>query len=88
MAKITIDPRRCEGHRTCVQVCPEGVLALRVVGADQPLLVKWRVALHGGHQAAVVDEAACTGCGLCLAACPERAITLTEPDSVTLPPGG
>ena len=82
MPNLTIDPRRCAGERACVQVCPEGVLALRVVDADLPLWVKWRVARHGGHQATVADPAACTGCGLCLQVCPERAI------SVTLPPGG
>lgn len=75
-SRVTIDPRRCEGRRACVAACPEGVLALRVVSRELPLLVKWRVALHGGHQAVVANPAACTGCGACVDACPEQAITV------------
>ena len=76
MPSVTIDPRRCEGSRACLRVCPEDVFALRVVSAELPLLVKWRVALHGGQQAVVARPEACTGCGLCVAACPDRAVAL------------
>jgi NAD-dependent dihydropyrimidine dehydrogenase PreA subunit len=77
MPNVTIDARRCVGARACLQICPESVFGPRVVSAELPLLVKWRVALHGGVQAVVVNPAACTGCGLCLVACPERAIAVT-----------
>ena len=76
MARVSVDPLLCDGTRACVWACPQGVFALRVVASNLPLLVKWRTARHGGVQAAVVNEEACTACGMCLAACPEGAVTL------------
>jgi len=75
MARVTVDPKRCEGARDCLRVCPVAVFALR---RPQPgalsLLLRLKVAVHGGKQAVVENEAACTACMACVDACPERAI--------------
>jgi NAD-dependent dihydropyrimidine dehydrogenase PreA subunit len=76
MPKITIDVLRCEGAKKCVQLCPEKVFALRKPDYPLPLLVRLKVLAHGGKQAVVMTEAACTLCMKCVEACPERAITV------------
>ena len=42
-----------------------------------PLLVRLKVWAHGGKQAFVVNEAACTACMKCVEVCPEDAIRVT-----------
>lgn len=76
MAHVNIDPRRCEGKKDCIDACPERVFAMRRPSPDLPLLVKIKVAVHGGKQAFAAREAACTGCMKCVDACPERAISV------------
>ncbi|MFT4046016.1 MAG: 4Fe-4S dicluster domain-containing protein [Solimonas sp.] len=77
-----IDPLRCSAEGPCVRVCPYDVLELREVPADQrrayPWLLRLRLAVKGGRQAAVVRAAACHACGDCVVACPEQAITLVR----------
>lgn len=77
MAKVSVDHIRCEGKKLCAQVCPEGVFALRKSEPSLPLLIRLKVLAHGGKQAFVVDEAACTACMRCIEVCPESAIRVT-----------
>jgi NAD-dependent dihydropyrimidine dehydrogenase PreA subunit len=75
-----IDRSRCEAKSDCVRVCPYDVFEVRRLTADEwgdlGLLSRVKVFVHGGKQAFAVRAAECHACGLCVKACPERAITL------------
>src|SRR3569832_1803803 len=73
-----INPSRCEAKGPCVPACPYNVLKIRAltVGERTELtpLQRYRSSVHGNKRAFVADAEACRGCGLCVDACPERAI--------------
>jgi len=73
---------RCEGKGDCVRVCPENVFEVRRIDdVDyQPLgaLQKFKLRVHGMKVAYTPNADACRSCGLCVTACPERAITLAK----------
>jgi 4Fe-4S ferredoxin len=76
-----IDRRKCEGKEDCVRVCPYGVFAMGVLNAEQKAaipLFPWRLKamVHGYRQAFASNAEQCHGCGLCVTACPEKAIKL------------
>jgi len=75
-----VDRGRCEGKGDCVEVCPYNVFELRTIDvADYralPWLARIKVRVHGMQTAYTPRADACLACGLCVAACPERAIRL------------
>jgi len=75
-----IDPSRCEAKGPCVPACPYDVLIIRLLTpeerADLTPLQRFRAFVHGNKRAFIADPDACRGCGLCVKACPERAIRL------------
>ena len=75
-----IDASRCEGKEDCLRVCPYDVFEVRKLTRDEnralPLGPRLKVWVHGGKQAFVVRGDQCHACGLCVAACPEKAIVL------------
>lgn len=75
-----VDPKRCEAKADCLRVCPTNVFELRRPSDDERaalgFLGRLRLRVHGGRQAVVARPEACEGCGLCVAACPEHAISL------------
>jgi 4Fe-4S ferredoxin len=75
-----INRDRCEGKADCVRVCPYDVFEMGVLPAAErgglSLRGKIKGFAHGWKQAFAVNAAACHACGLCVAACPEKAIVL------------
>ncbi|MBA2544038.1 MAG: 4Fe-4S dicluster domain-containing protein [Deltaproteobacteria bacterium] len=75
-----IDHGKCEGKSDCIAVCPYDVFEVRKIeDADwRPLSVmqKIKVFAHRKQTAYAVRADACKACGLCVVACPEKAVTL------------
>lgn len=75
-----VNPNRCEGKGPCVEVCPVDVFAMGTLPKAQrstlTLQGKVKGFVHGWKQVQVVHPEACRACGLCVTACPEKAITL------------
>ena len=77
-----IDRNRCEGKADCVTACPCAVFDMGVLPKEQryglSLVGKLKGYGHGWRQAFAVRADACEGCGLCVVACPEKAIKLVR----------
>jgi 4Fe-4S ferredoxin len=77
-----IDPMRCEAAGPCVPICPYDVLIIETVSpaekAKLTMAGRFKLFVHGGKQAFVLDPDVCRGCGLCVKSCPEKAIKLEK----------
>ncbi|WP_107314511.1 4Fe-4S dicluster domain-containing protein [Burkholderia metallica] len=77
-----VDLKRCEGKGDCVAVCPENVFEIRRIDhadyAGLGLMHRVKLRVHGMKVAYTPNAQACRSCGLCVTACPERAITLAR----------
>lgn len=82
-----VNRSKCEGKKDCVRVCPYDVFEVRTIEeedyASLGLLAKLKSRAHGRQTAYTprVDE--CHACGLCVAACPEKAIKLVRSDATS-----
>lgn len=83
MAPATIpvvDHGRCEAKRACVDVCPNEVFEVRRMDPEDfarlGAIGRLRSLAHRRMTAYVARPEQCGECGLCVAACPEQAITL------------
>lgn len=78
--RITVDRNKCEGKRDCVEVCPYGVFEVRRIDdgdfARLSFLGKLKSRAHGRLTAYTPRLDACQACGMCVVACPERALKL------------
>jgi NAD-dependent dihydropyrimidine dehydrogenase PreA subunit len=76
----TVDRGRCEGKHDCVDVCPYDVFEVRRIDDDDfarlSLLGRLKSRAHGRKTAYTPLADQCRACGLCVVACPEKAITL------------
>lgn len=77
-----IDRNKCEGKADCERVCPVSVFAVQTLPVDMRagLSLKGKIKgyFHRWQQAMLVNADRCEACGLCVSACPEKAITLTR----------
>lgn len=75
-----VDFNRCEAKGQCVDVCPYNVFEVRPIEASDAARLTFvgRVKswIHGGKVAYTPYADACRACGLCVRACPEKAIRL------------
>jgi NAD-dependent dihydropyrimidine dehydrogenase PreA subunit len=72
--------KRCEGKGDCVEVCPENVFRVQHIERkdyrDLNAFHRFKLRVHGMQVAYTPNADACRSCGLCVSACPEKAITL------------
>jgi 4Fe-4S ferredoxin len=77
-----VDATRCEGKAACVDVCPYQVFEVARMPDEQfarlPLFARFKVWAHGRRTAFTPNANACEGCGLCVSACPEKAIRIVR----------
>jgi NAD-dependent dihydropyrimidine dehydrogenase PreA subunit len=77
-----VDRGRCEGKRDCVDVCPYSVFEVRRIDdADYQALGffgRLKSSAHDRQTAYTPGSEACRACGLCVVACPEKAIRLEK----------
>ena len=82
VTRPVIDRNRCEGKKECVAVCPYSVFTIATVTPELrrglSLRGKLKGFAHRWQQAFASNAGACQACGLCVAACPEKAITLVR----------
>jgi 4Fe-4S ferredoxin len=75
-----VNRARCEAKGDCVDVCPYGVFEVRRIDEGEyralPFGARLKVFFHGKKSAYTPKADACRACGLCVVACPERAIRL------------
>ena len=73
---------RCEAKADCVRVCPYDVFEVGPIAPatfkSLPWLARLKVRVHGMKTAHTPKADACRACGLCVDACPEKAISLVE----------
>lgn len=82
-----VDFSRCEAKGPCVATCPVDVFEIRPIRPEDrvqlSLLSRFKNWAHGGRVAYTPRADQCEACGLCVKACPERAIRLQpHPDAV------
>lgn len=71
----------CGGMADCLTVCPYDVLEIKPITESDKLTlnIKGRIkTLFFKHKAYVVHPEKCQSCGLCVQACPEKAISLIK----------
>ena len=77
-----IDRGKCEGKRDCVEVCPYDVFEVRRIDdgdfAALGFFAKMKSRAHKRQTAYTPKQDLCQSCGLCVVACPEKAITLVR----------
>ena len=75
-----VNRARCEGKAECQVVCPFDVFEVRAIDENDykalPFLARIKLRVHGKRTAYTPRAEQCQACGLCVVACPEKAIVL------------
>lgn len=81
-----VDRARCEGKNDCVEVCPYDVFEVGRISdedfAKLSFMGRLKSRAHGRKTAYTPRADACRACGLCVVACPEKAIALVPADKL------
>jgi len=71
---------KCEGAADCALVCPYNVFEIRIATEEERsgfnLTERIKSFVHGHKKGFVIKADQCHACGLCVKACPEKAIQL------------
>jgi len=82
VVRPVVDFNRCEGKDACAQACPYDVFDVRKIDRSDyqrlSFIAKIKNRVHGGMVAYTPRADQCRACGLCVKACPERAIKLVK----------
>ncbi|MDZ4844166.1 MAG: ferredoxin family protein [Chitinophagales bacterium] len=77
-----INLNKCEGKKDCVDVCPYNVFEMHAIDdatyAALSFKGKVKTFFKGKQKAFAVNASECHACGLCVTACPEKAIQLAK----------
>jgi NAD-dependent dihydropyrimidine dehydrogenase PreA subunit len=77
-----INLSKCEGKKDCVEVCPYDVFQMQEITSEAYKMLtftgKIKTMVHGRKKAFAKHAEACHACGLCITACPEKAIKLVK----------
>lgn len=77
-----VNRSKCEGKKDCAEVCPYNVFEITTIDEAEfqalPFLAKMKLRVHGKQTAYTPRADACRACGLCVVACPEKAIELVK----------
>jgi 4Fe-4S ferredoxin len=77
-----VDRGKCEGKGDCAEVCPYDVFEVGRISDEDfralSFLERLKVRAHGRKTALMPNASDCRACGLCVVACPERALTLVR----------
>jgi NAD-dependent dihydropyrimidine dehydrogenase PreA subunit len=79
-----VNRARCEAKADCVAVCPFDVFQIAPIDEGEyralPMLARLKVWAHGKKTSLTPRSDDCQACGLCVVACPEKAIELVPRD--------
>jgi 4Fe-4S ferredoxin len=82
-----VDRNRCEGKADCAAVCPYDVFEVRrmddVDFGALSFLGRLKSRAHGRLTAYAPGASRCRACGLCVVACPEKAVRLVALSEAT-----
>lgn len=73
-----VDTQKCAVCYTCVRLCPHAAIGIERYGDRTVYAAPGEKDQNILWQAARIEPAACFGCGICVAECPARAITLYQ----------
>ena len=81
-----INLSKCEGKKDCVEVCPYEVFEMQAISEEAykslTFAGKLKTFVHGKQKAFAIRTDACHACGLCVTACPEKAIKLVKAPTI------
>lgn len=77
-----VDYNKCEAKGPCIAVCPYYVFEMQKIRDEEfsklSFIGKLKTRVHGRAKAVAIKPDLCHSCGLCVTACPEKAIKLTR----------